>query len=87
MLNLLIDASKQVVTALEQTDWLDWVFIISALVLFGLVVLFVLRQRIPDRGLRIVLSWTRFGGSRARATGETLKEVVMGNSTKTSRPH
>jgi protein transport protein SEC20 len=69
------------VTALEHTDWLDRVLIISALVFFGLVVLFVLKQRILDRGLRIAFWWTRFvpdvGGSRGRATGETLKEVVM----------
>ena len=53
MLSLLTDASKQVVTALEQTDWLDRMLIISALVLFGLVVLFVVRRRILDRELRI----------------------------------
>ena len=43
MLNLLIDTSKQVVTALKQTDWLDQVVIISALVFFGFVVLYVLK--------------------------------------------
>ena len=68
-------------TALEQTDWLDRVLIISALVFFGLVVLFVLKQRIIDRGLRIAFWWTRFvpgvGGPRGRATGEMLKEVVV----------
>ncbi|KAF8439091.1 Sec20-domain-containing protein [Boletus edulis BED1] len=80
MLNLLIGTSKQLVTALEQTDWLDRVLIIAALVFFGLVVLFILKQRILDRGLRIAFWWTRFvpglDGSRGRATGEKLKEVV-----------
>lgn len=88
MLNLLIDTSKQLVTALGQTDWLDRVLIISALVFFGLVVSFVLMQRILYRGLRIAFWWTRFvpgiGGSRTRAIGETLKEVVMDSGTKTS---
>lgn len=88
MLNLLIGTSKQLVTALEQTDWLDRVLIISALVFFGLVVLFVLKQRILDRGLRIVFWWTRFvpgiGGSRGWATGETLKEVVVDKGAETS---
>lgn len=88
MLNLLIDTSKQLVTALEHTDWLDRVLIIFALVFFGLVVLFVLKQRILDRGLRIAFWWTRFipgvGGSPGRATGEALKEAVTGRGTGTS---
>ncbi|KAH0835896.1 Sec20-domain-containing protein [Lanmaoa asiatica] len=88
MLNLLISTSKQLVTALEQTDWLDRVLIISALVFFGLVVLFVLKQRILDRGLRIVFWWTKFvpgvGGYYGRATGERLKEVVVDRGGGTS---
>jgi protein transport protein SEC20 len=43
----------------EKTDWLDRVLIISALVIFGLVVLFILKSRIIDRGLRIAFFWTR----------------------------
>ena len=88
MLNLFISTSKQLVTALEQTDWLDRVLIISALIFFGLVVLFVLKQRILDRGLRIVFWWTRFvpgiGDSCGRATGETLKEAVVDKGAGTS---
>ncbi|KAG8216740.1 Sec20-domain-containing protein [Butyriboletus roseoflavus] len=88
MLNLFIGASKQLVTALEHTDWLDRVLIISALVFFALVMLFVLKQRILDRGLRIAFWWTRFvpgvGGSRGRATGKILKEVVMDRGAGTS---
>ncbi|KAG6377555.1 hypothetical protein JVT61DRAFT_15370 [Boletus reticuloceps] len=81
MLNLVIGTSKQLVTALEQTDWLDRVFIIAALVFFGLVVLFILKQRILDTGLRVAFWWPRFipglGGSRGQATGEKLKQVMM----------
>ena len=86
-LSLIIGTSKQLVTALEHTDWLDRVLIISALVFFGLVILFILKQRIVDRGLRIAFWWTRFipiGGSRGRATGETLKEVVVDRDAGTS---
>ncbi|KAJ8589664.1 hypothetical protein M405DRAFT_861984 [Rhizopogon salebrosus TDB-379] len=56
-LNLVIGTSKQLITVLEKTDWLDRVLIISALVLFGLVVLFILKSRIIDRGLA-----SRFSG-------------------------
>jgi len=51
--------SKQLITALEKSDWLDRLLIITALVFFFLVVLFILKQRIVDRGLRIALWWTR----------------------------
>jgi len=87
-LNLLIGTSKQLVTVLEHTDWLDRVLIISALVFFGLVVLFVLKQRIVDRGLRIAFWWTKFvpglGGAGERATEETLKEVARNRATGSS---
>ncbi|KIK93364.1 hypothetical protein PAXRUDRAFT_829049 [Paxillus rubicundulus Ve08.2h10] len=59
-LNLLLGTSRQLVTALEHTDWLDRVLIIAALVLFALVVLFVVKERILDRGVRIAFWWTRF---------------------------
>jgi protein transport protein SEC20 len=52
--------SKQLITALEKSDWLDRLLILSALVFFFLVVLFILKQRIIDRALRIALWWTRF---------------------------
>ena len=52
--------SKQLITALEKSDWLDRLLIITALVFFFLVVLFILKQRIVDRGLRIAFWWTRF---------------------------
>ncbi|KAG9313560.1 Sec20-domain-containing protein [Chiua virens] len=87
-LNLIMGTSKQLVTALEQTDWLDRVLIISALIFFVLVVLFVLKQRILDRGLRIAFWWTKFvpgiPGSGGGATGEVLTRVVTGVGTGAS---
>jgi protein transport protein SEC20 len=72
-LNLVIGTSKQLITVLEKTDWLDRMLIISALVFFGLVVLFILKSRIIDRGLRIAFFWTRLlPSSSARAGGEVL---------------
>lgn len=52
--------SKHLITALEKTDWLDRIVILSAFMFFILVVLFILKQRFIDRGLRIALWWTRF---------------------------
>jgi protein transport protein SEC20 len=52
--------SKQLITALEKSDWLDRLLIITALVFFFLVVLFILKQRIVNRGFRIAFWWTRF---------------------------
>jgi protein transport protein SEC20 len=52
--------SKQLITALEGADWIDRMLILSAFVFFVLVVLFVLKQRILDRGIRIAFWWTRF---------------------------
>jgi protein transport protein SEC20 len=66
----LLGASKQLVTALEKADWLDRLLIFAALAFFALVVLFILKQRIVDRGLRIAFWWTRFLPSRDR--GDTI---------------
>jgi protein transport protein SEC20 len=62
----LLGASKQLVTALEKADWLDRLLIFAALAFFALVVLFILKQRIVDRGLRIAFWWTRLLPSRDR---------------------
>jgi protein transport protein SEC20 len=59
LLTGLLGASKQLVTALEKADWLDRILIFTALAFFSLVVLFILKQRIVDRGLRIAFWWTR----------------------------
>lgn len=66
MLTGLLGASKQLVTALEKADWLDRLLIFACLAFFALVVLFILKQRIVDRGLRIAFWWTRFLPSRDR---------------------
>lgn len=60
VLNNVMFTSKQLITALEKSDWLDRILIISGFVFFLLVVLFILKQRIIDRGLRIAFWWTRF---------------------------
>ncbi|KZP15315.1 Sec20-domain-containing protein [Athelia psychrophila] len=59
-LEAVMGTSKQLITALEKSDWLDRLLIISAVCFFFLVVLFILKQRFVDRGLRIALWWTRF---------------------------
>lgn len=59
-LNSVMSTSKQLITALEKSDWLDRILIISGFIFFLLVVLFILKQRIIDRGLRIAFWWTRF---------------------------
>ena len=56
----LLGTSKQLVTALEKADWLDRLLIFATLLFFALVVLFILKQRIVDRGLRVAFWWTRF---------------------------
>ncbi|RXW11355.1 hypothetical protein EST38_g14500, partial [Candolleomyces aberdarensis] len=55
-----IETSKHLVTALEKADWLDRLLIMSAFVFFLLVVLFILKQRFVDRGIRLMFWWTRF---------------------------
>lgn len=59
-LNSVMSTSKQLITALEKSDWLDRILIISGFVFFLLVVLFILKQRIIDRGIKIAFWWTRF---------------------------
>ncbi|KIY61527.1 Sec20-domain-containing protein [Cylindrobasidium torrendii FP15055 ss-10] len=52
--------SKQLITALEKADWMDRMLIMAALLFFILVVLFIIKQRLVDRGVRIAFWWTRF---------------------------
>ncbi|KAJ7485375.1 Sec20-domain-containing protein [Mycena latifolia] len=59
-LTSVMDTSKHLITALEKSDWLDRVLIFAALLFFFLVVLFILKQRLFDRGMRIAFWWTRF---------------------------
>ncbi|KAG2049781.1 Sec20-domain-containing protein [Suillus hirtellus] len=86
-LDLILGTSKQLITALEKTDWLDRILIIAGLVFFGLVVLFILKQRIIDRGLRIAFFWTRLlpsSTSSTRAVVQKAGEVVMSVSAATT---
>lgn len=82
MLTGLLGASKQLVTALEKADWLDRILIFAALAFFMLVVLFILKQRIVDRGLRIAFWWTRFlpsmdpGDSQLGVKEDTVKKGI-----------
>ncbi|KAG2353586.1 hypothetical protein BDR07DRAFT_1454463 [Suillus spraguei] len=90
-LDLILGTSKHLITALEKTDWLDRILIISGLVFFGLVVLFILKQRIIDRGLRIAFFWTRLlpsSGSSTHAVvqkaGDVITATVTAATTATS---
>ncbi|KAG1898655.1 Sec20-domain-containing protein [Suillus fuscotomentosus] len=86
-LDLILGTSKQLITALEKTDWLDRILIISGLVFFGLVVLFIIKQRIVDHGLRIALFWTRIfpsPGSSTRGVVQKAGEVVTSVSAATT---
>ncbi|KAG2336751.1 hypothetical protein BDR05DRAFT_1011608, partial [Suillus weaverae] len=86
-LDLIIGTSKELFTTLEMTDWLDRILIISGLVFFSLVVLFILKQRIIDRGLRIAFFWTRLlpsSGSSTRAVVQKAVEVVTTASATTT---
>jgi len=60
VLDTVMDTSRQLVKALESADWLDRVLILAALLFFVLVILFILKQRVVDRGVRLVFWWTRF---------------------------
>jgi len=79
-LNNVMGTSKQLITALEKSDWLDRLLIMSGLVFFLLVVLFILKQRIVDRGLRVAFWWTRFlpdfSGDTELVTTATSGEVL-----------
>ncbi|KAH9021693.1 Sec20-domain-containing protein [Lactarius deliciosus] len=75
----MLGTSKQLVTALEKSDWLDRLLIFAGLIFFALVVLFILKQRIVDRGLRIAFWWTRFlpsGDSRLVDNGVGMEKAA-----------
>jgi len=73
----MLGTSKQLVTALEKADWLDRLLIFAALIFFALVILFILKQRIVDRGLRIAFWWTRFLPSMDRADSRLVSNGVV----------
>lgn len=55
-----MDSSKQLITALEKADWLDRLLVLAALMFFIVIVLFIIKQRIVDRSVRLAFWWTRF---------------------------
>jgi len=59
-LTTIMSTSKHLITALEKSDWLDRMLILSGFGFFLLVVLFIVKERLLDRGLRIAFWWTRF---------------------------
>ncbi|KAA1472066.1 Sec20-domain-containing protein [Dentipellis sp. KUC8613] len=82
MLTGLLGTSKQLITALEKSDWLDRLLILAALAFFFVVVLFILKQRIVDRGVRIAFWWTRFvpglGGGSGKGISGALTKLEEG---------
>ncbi|CCM04892.1 uncharacterized protein FIBRA_07088 [Fibroporia radiculosa] len=60
VLDGLLSTSKHLITALEKSDWMDRMLIFAGLAFFVLVVLFILKQRLIDRSIRIAFWWTRF---------------------------
>ena len=90
VLDSLMTTSKHLITALEKSDWMDRMLIFAGLAFFVLVVLFIIKQRLVDRGLRVAFFWTRFlpdfGGDEAllaaadSAAGERLAVVLLGHT-------
>ncbi|KAL0061081.1 Protein transport protein sec20 [Marasmius tenuissimus] len=59
-LTFTLDTSKSLVTALSRADKWDRAVMIAAFVFFLLVVGLVVKERIFDKGMRIMFWWTRF---------------------------
>ncbi|TFK73484.1 Sec20-domain-containing protein, partial [Pluteus cervinus] len=60
ILTNIMGTSKQLVTALEKADWIDRLLILAGFAFFILTVLFILKQRIFDKGVYLAFWWTRF---------------------------
>jgi len=80
--------SKQLITALEKSDWLDRVLILSAVAFFIIVVLFILKERFVDRTLRIAFWWTRFlpsfGSALSKSEEQAMSAMEEGSMTLSS---
>jgi protein transport protein SEC20 len=83
-LSFVMGTSKQLITALEKSDWLDRMVILASLLLFLVVVAFILKQRIFDRGMRLAFWWTRFLPSDAgwKDLEKELTQAEQGELTK-----
>jgi len=77
-LDNILTTSKQLVTALEKADRMDKLLIIAGLVFFFLIILFILKQRVIDRGIRIALFWTRFIPRKAKTIEDVLERGDLG---------
>ncbi|KAI0078338.1 hypothetical protein K474DRAFT_1674202 [Panus rudis PR-1116 ss-1] len=84
VLDSLMVTSKHLITALEKSDWLDRLLILTALIFFILVVLFILKQRLVDRGLRVALWWTRFIPSSSRRSDKVVDAMEKGSAVLSS---
>lgn len=84
-LSIILGSSRELITALEKTDTLDRLLIGAAIVFFVLVVLFILEQRVLERGFRIVFWWTRFMNLSSWSSGRGKvgmmeKETALGSA-------
>lgn len=52
---------------------MDKLLIMAGLAFFFLVILFILKQRVIDRGIRIALFWTRFIPRKAKTVESVLE--------------
>ncbi|KAJ3985850.1 Sec20-domain-containing protein [Lentinula detonsa] len=55
-----MDASQQLITALQKSDRMDRLLIFFGLLCFFLTVSIVLKERVLDRSVRLAFWWTRF---------------------------
>jgi len=81
-----LQSTKMLVTALEKSDWMDRVLILSAFAFFLGVVAFVLKQRVLDRGI-VMLGWVFWWakyvpGLGGLKTGTASPNVVTGVAEK-----
>lgn len=59
-LTSLLDTSKNLIVALERTDWLDRMLILGALAVFLLACGWIIKVRVFDRAVRIAFWWVRW---------------------------
>lgn len=66
VLSSVTHTSRQLIRILEKADWVDRMLISAGLIFFLLVVAFILKQRIFNKGIRLAFWWTRFLPSSSR---------------------
>ncbi|KAF9511987.1 hypothetical protein BS47DRAFT_1128438 [Hydnum rufescens UP504] len=92
MFGSLMDTSKTLVTALEKSDWLDRLLILSSLAFFLLVVAYILKKRIIDKGIWLAFWWIKYlplgkltAGSAPRSLLPSQPQVTL-RSTAVMKP-